>query len=432
MIDEAKIAVLPEQVPIKPSLIEEDAPVLDDWFRQIRCRRELDTKKTEKAIEPVYHSQFDVFADGALRVRTRSVEHRQTLRSEQFVYLIELNLRKILWGHNGINIRDGEDLCSALLIARHALQRLLSNPDDASKLIPGLDESNVSYWKSTELAMDLRDPGSVIRRHLERMRSPAVRRNPRFYENTSLLDGKNIKIKVYDKFAQMKDRHKTPKKKIEIGLDPITRLEVKLLKGKLTDFDMLDPVNTPTTTRIAGQNRLTGFTWAQLKAIHRSYFSQLRAVYHVAAEKGSKEKGYAAVLAAIAREHDIPIDSIYELLKAYGGKEDGNCRKIRTEIEWFMGQGSELTAEELLSDENYGNQPGVHVSGLEGCRFYVNHYGWSEIEVALPEVRRVYGDTLPPPFRDTANKPYLFWGVADAEAAKKAKACSQVPDLRSH
>lgn len=420
MIDEATIAVLPGLIQIKSHLVEDEAPVIDDWFFQLRCRRQNDAKKTENGIEPVYHSQFDLFADGALRVYTRSADRRNSDRSEQFIYLIALNLRKILWGHNGINIQDGDALCSALLIARHALQLLLVNSEDASKLIPGLDDNPISYWQSMELAMDIRDPGLVIRRRLEWMRSLAVRRNPKFYENTTLRDGKNIKIKVYDKLAQMKDRHKTPRKKIEVGFDPITRLEVKLLKDKLTDFDKLAPADTPAVTEIAGRNRLTGFTWSQLKAIHRSYFSDLRAVYHVAAEKGSSpEKGYAAVLAAIAREHDIPPDSIFELLKSYGGKGDATYRKIRSEIEWFMGQGSELTAEELLSDENYRNQPGVHVAGQNGCQFYVNHYGWSEIEKNLCDVRRVYGDAVPALFRDTANRPWLLWDVAKAEAANR-------------
>jgi hypothetical protein len=269
-----------------------------------------------------------------------------------------------------------------------------------------------------ELAMDIRDPGLAIRRHMERMRSPAVRRKPTFYANTTLLDGKDVKIKAYDKIAQMKDRQKTPRKNIEVGFDPITRLEVRLKRDKLTDFAKLDRKDTPAVTKIAGRNRLTGFTWGQLKAIHRGFFSDLRAVYHVAAEKGSRvEKGYAAIFAAIVREHDIDPDSIYELLKSYGGKGDTTCRKIRSEIEWFVGQGSELTAEELLSDENYDNQPGLHVSGLNGCQFYVNHYGWSEITQAFPQVRRVYGDAVPAPFLDTANKPYLLWDIAETVAA---------------
>lgn len=418
MIDEAMIAVLPGLIQIKSHLVEDEAPVIDDWFLQLRCRRENDAKRTETGMNPVYHSQFDLFADGALRVHTRSAERQDTKRSEQFIYLINLNLRKILWGHNGINIQDGDDLCSALLIARHALQRLLVSSEDASKLIPGVGDNRTSYWKKLELALDIRDPGLVVRRHLEWMRSPAVRRNPRFYENTTLLDGKDVRIKAYDKVAQMKDRHKTPRKKIEVGFDPITRLEVRLKRDKLTDFIELSPNDVPAVKEIAGRKRLTGFTWEQLKAIHRCYFSNLRAVYHLAAEKGtSPEKGYAAVLAAIAREHDIHPDSIFELLKSYGGKGDATYRKIRSEIEWYIGQGSELTPEELLSDENYGNQPGLHVVGHHGCQYYVYHYGWSEINAALPEVRRVYGDAVPALFRDTANKPWLRWDVAEAVAA---------------
>lgn len=419
MIDEAAITALPEYIQIKPRLIEEKADALDDWFLPMRRKREDDAKKTENAMYPVYHCKFDLFADGALRVYSRSRERSDTKRSEQFVYRVDLNLRKILWGHNGINIRDGDDLSYALVIVRHALRHLLVHPDDASRLIPGLDEKPISYWSSLEIAMDIRDPGLVIRRHLERMRSPAVRRNPEFYENTTRLNGKNMTIKCYDKIAQMKDRHKTPKRKIEVASDPITRLEVKLKRGKLTDFSKLDPSHVPFIRKIRGQNRLVSFSWDQLKAIHRLYFSDLRAVYNLAAEKGSKpEKGNAAIFAAIAREHDIHPNAIYDSIKAYGGKGESTCRKIRSEIEWYIAQGSELTAEELLSDDNYRNQPGLHVSGLNGCQFYVNHFGWSEIDRVRPAIRQIYGDAAPAPFLNPLSKPYLHWDVPDAVAAQ--------------
>lgn len=418
MIDEAAITVLPDCIQIKPHLIEEKADTLDDWFLPMRRKREDDAKKTENAMYPVYHCRFDLFADGALRVYTRSRERSDSKRSEQFVYRIELNLRKILWGHNGINISDGDDLSHALMIVRHALQHLLIHPEDASRLIPGLDETPISYWSSLELALDLRDPGLVIRRHLERMRSPAVRRDPEFYENTIRLKGKNVTIKCYDKIAQMKDRHKTPRKKIEVASDPITRLEVKLKRDKLTDFSWLDSSEAPLVSKISGRNRLIGFTWEQLRAIHRHYFYDLRAVYHSAAEKGSSpEKGYAAVFAAIAREYGIHPNGIYDLLMAYGGKGDSTCRKIRSEFEWHLAQGSELTAEELLSNENYCNQPGLHVSSLNGCQFYVNHFGWSDIDGVRPAMRQVYGDAVPAPFLNALSKPYLLWDVPEAVAA---------------
>jgi len=418
MIDEAAIAVLADCIQINPHLIEEKADALDDWFLPMRRKREDDAKKTENDMYPVYHCQFDLFADGALRVYTRSRERSDTKRSEQFVYRINLNLRKILWGHNGINIRDGDDLSYALMIVRHALQHLLVESEDASRLIPGLDEKPISYWSSLELAMDIRDPGLVIRRHLERMRSPSVRRNPEFYENTTRLNGKDVTIKSYDKVAQMKDRHKTPRKRIEVASDPITRLEVKLKRDKLTDFSKLDPIEAPLVSNIAGRNRLIGFTWEQLRAIHRHYFSDLRAVYHSAAENGSlPEKGYAAVFAAIAREYEIHPNGLCDLLKAYGGKGDSTCRKIRSELEWHLAQGSELTAEELLCDENYRNQPGLHVSGLNGCQFYVNHFGWSEIDGVRSAIRRIYVDVVPAPFLNPLSKPYLHWDVPEATAA---------------
>lgn len=418
MIDEAAIAVLTDRIQIKPHLIEDEAPILDGWFRPMSYSRENDAKKTDKAMQPVYHSSFDLFADGALRVYTHSEECEETNRSEQFIYHIELNLRKILWGHNGRTIADGEDLCHALLIVRHAMKHLLVRPEEASHLIPGVGGNEISYWQRMELAMDVWDPDLVIRRRLEWMRSPSVRRKPEFYTHTSLLDGKEVDLKVYDKLEQMRDRHSMPMKKVKIiGEDPITRLEVALKRDKLTDYKKKQgqriefPHNMiPAMTEIAGRKRLTGFTWEQLKAIHRFYFSNLKAVYHVAAEAGAPtEHSYAAVLAAIAREHDIHPQAIYELLSTYSGKPDDTCREIRRKMEWHISQASELTAEELLSDEAYRNQPEVVVEGREGCRFYVKAYGLGPICEVMSEVREIYGNSVRRNHLNPAEKPYLFW-----------------------
>jgi hypothetical protein len=63
MIDEATIAVLPEQIQIKSHLVEDEAPVIDDWLLQLRCRREIDAKKTENALEPVSRPRRNVRID---------------------------------------------------------------------------------------------------------------------------------------------------------------------------------------------------------------------------------------------------------------------------------------------------------------------------------------------------------------------------------
>ena len=411
MIDEAAIAVLPDRIQIKPFLIEDETPILDDFFLPMNYKRSNDAKKTDNAMYPVYQSRFDLFADGALRVYTRSAAREETNRAEQFIYRIELNLRKILWGHNGRTISDGEDLCHALLIVRHALKHLLVRDNEASQLIPGVERYKNSYWQSMEVAMDVWDDCLAIRRRLEWMRSPSVRRKQKFYKHTSLLDGKELDLKVYDKLEQMRDRHNMPIKKVKVVGDvPITRLEVALRRRKMTDFLNLDPDMIPAMTKIAGKNRLTGFKWDQLKSIHRHYFTNLKSVYHVAAEKGAPaEHSYAAVLAAITREHDIHPQAIYDLLLAYSGKPGDTCREIRRKMEWHISQASELTAEELLSDEAYRNQPEVFINGLCGCRFYVNSYGWNKIYEAMEEVYKIYGDSGPRKIPDTVGKPYLLW-----------------------
>jgi len=147
-----------------------------------------------------------------------------------------------------------------------------------------------------------------------------------------------------------------------------------------------------------------------LKAIHRFYFSNLKAVYHVAAEQGAlPEHSYAAALAAIARDHEIQPQEIYDSLLAYSGKKEDTCRDIRRKMEWHMAQASELTAEKLLSDKKYRNQPEVSVTGLDGCRFYVKLYGWKPICEAKAEVDEIYGDPGPRKLSNPVGKPYLLW-----------------------
>lgn len=411
MIDQATIAVIPGIIQIRPDLIVDEALSLHPNFEPMGCNRSNDAKKHDNAMHPVYQSWFDVFAGGALRVYTRSKDVRDSKRSEQFVYLISLNLRKILWGHNGRNLEDGDDITHGLLIVRHALSHLLVRSDQASWLIPGVGDRGVSYWQFLELAMDVRDPGQVIRRRLEGMRSPSVRRDPRFYEHTTLLDGKDVDIKVYDKLNQMRDRHKAPKKTIEvIEDDPITRLEVSLKDDKLTNFSYLEPGAAPATTEIRERMRLTGFRWHQLKAIHYHYFSSLKAVYYHPAKPGAKpEQSYAAVLAAIAGEYDINPQAIYDLLVSYSGRKQDTCRSIRRAMEEHLAKASELKADVLLSEHNYRNQPEVRVKGLGGCRFYVRTFGWNKLYEVKDDVTKVYGGAKQKPLHALPSDHYLRW-----------------------
>ena len=47
---------------------------------------------------------------------------------------------------------------------------------------------------------------------------------------------------------------------------------------------------------------------------------------------------------------------------------------MRGKIERFIAERSEITAEELLSDEAYSSQPPVVVNGVTGCEFYARRH----------------------------------------------------------
>ena len=392
MIDQNTIYTTGDRVQIKPELLTQDHDLLDGWLPCQRLSRDHDAKHApgEEALR--YHSNFEIFADRALVVHTRSRPGNRPDQSVQYVNKIEINPRKILHGQNGITITNDKDLCAALLIARHAFAHLLVNPDQASELIPGLRKHGHSYWRKLEIALDILDPGYAVRRQMRYMQSPHIRVPAVLYPDSVHLKGTNLELKAYDKVKKTEKRFGKRNNRTTPSANEITRLEVVLPMGLIPSGFPLHR-ETIKHMKFGAVQRLVGFTWNDLRAIHRTYFKGIKGVYH---NKAGKDAGYnsgiAAAMAVLARDHSIPTSEIRTVLEEYGGKSKDTSRKMEKQILEFMEQASEFDVDTILSDKAYENPPIIGVSDLDGCRFYVEHYGLDSIYQNADEVFTVYAD----------------------------------------
>ncbi|MGJ8724584.1 MAG: hypothetical protein ACSHYB_08510 [Roseibacillus sp.] len=327
-------------------------------------------------------------------MRTQSRTNGSTRREEQFILSIELNLRTLLFGHNGVPIRNSNELCFALAVIAHALSKILVNPELAVELIPGAGSRQWSYWSRIELALDVADPGRDILGAMNSSRSPRIRKNATFYPNSVYLQGTNATIKAYDKVAQMMDKHDVARRDVIADDEPLTRLEIVLEREKLVDFDMLaNSADWPKRMQIAGKSRLVSFTLEKLARWHRSYFSELHAVFYAEASEGAtRRENYAAVLAAVAHKGKVSPNEVRDAIVKYGNMSKTTADRFRVEVEDFSAARSELKAEKILSEKAYRNPPILAVEGRKGCDFYLRYYGSSQMFQFEQPIRRAYCD----------------------------------------
>lgn len=403
MIDQCIIQVTEDRVQIKPELVSDDREdlLLDGWLPLLRQRVDRDAKHAPGETLRRSHSHFEIFADNALKVHTRSRAATRPDQATQFVYKIEINLRKILHGSNGVPIQNPEELCAALQVAKHAMSLLLVTPSSSDSLIPGIRTNGFSHWGDIEIALDIPDPGHAVRRQMRTMKTKRITKEAIPYPDSTILNGTNLELKAYDKIKQLQRRYGKKENQVTSSVDEITRLELKLKTARFLSEDLKGLSHSLKISKFGKRKHLTGFTWNDLKKIHLAYFQNVKGVYHRPAEEGSGSiEGQAAVLAFLATEFEIPLDRIRFAIENYGGRtaidKRGSSRKVERKMLEFIENQSILTAADLLSDEAYRNPPICAVSGLEGARFYFEHYGYEEIFRDVAKIRAVYGCDIDP------------------------------------
>ena len=373
MLDQSVIRVLDGPLVRSEVFTDDDFKIND--FLPIRNLTNNKKVQTKDHVTFISHStSVEILPEKALKIYTRSPDGGPPGPKRQRIYEIHLNPSKILWGHNGGTIQSDREMALALTVVRHILGGVLVKPDQASRLIPGLAARGTSYWQSIEVAMNLGDPKGAVWTHMQQMRTSKIRKNAHYYENTVCLKGTGLELKCYDKTAHLKGKKRG---RVPGDCDDrVTRLEVVLKNIKTTDFRFMPQSERPSVKTIEGKQKLVAFNLDQLKAVHRHYFAGLKAVYHAATKDGDKNNaGFGAVLAAIALKWDIPVHEMLELYQQTAGKSDSASRAMRGQIERFLDESSELTAEELLSDEAYQSQPAVVMEGVTGCEFYARRHG---------------------------------------------------------
>jgi hypothetical protein len=383
MIDQSVIHVIKGPL-VRPEVFTDDDFKINDCLHSWRINRNTG-RTTEDGVAGVKHTRtVEILPDKALKIHTKPAIDGDPDR--QWIDKIHLNPSKILWGHNGRLIRSDQELALALTVVRHILTGVIEEPKQATRLIPGLSARGTSYWESIEVAMNLRDPDGAVWAQMQGMRTRKIRKNAHYYENTVCLKGTGLELKCYDKTAHLKGKKRG--RVLDDCDDRVTRLEVVLKNIKTTDFRFMPQSERPSVKTIEASKRLAAFNLDQLKAVHRYYFSDLKAVYHAATKDGDKNNaGFGAVLAAIAQKWDIPVPEMLEVYRQTARKSESASRAMRGEIERFLAESSVITAEELLSDEAYLSQPAVVVEGVTGCEFYARRH---DLLYADPDILACY------------------------------------------
>lgn len=425
MLDQS-IITIPNGPLVKPEIFTDDDFKIDGWL-QFHASNPGSNRKRQKGGEMLHTGKgwFDLFGDRFLRFYTEPMNPGSRDLARRVIHKIELNPSKIVHGHNGIPITDERRFCAVLILIRHILRGVLVDPSKASSLIPGLIEDCHTHWSKIEIAMHIRDPQQAVFKLMDRMRSPRIRSGPEHLENTTRLKGTNVKIKAYDKIPQMVDKKIARRRDLRPSTDdPITRLEIELKGAKTAAFNFLDSDARPLLERHGEKQFLKGFSLPSLQAIHRHYFSELKAIYH--AKKSDVDGDIAGIAAMIAATHlrwHTPVDELLDLYVELGrrkgkapypkpGSKDEAKKKVaarksmRALVERFLEESSTLTAAELLSDHAYKIQPFVNVEGRYGAgELFTQHYGLDSIwdfardPAADRQIQDVYLFQGPAPFQ---------------------------------
>ena len=298
------------------------------------------------------------------------------------VVKVDLNFPKLLYRHNGVPCFDEDDLCLALETARYSLAGLLVNPAEASLLIPGLTTPSSSYFSKMEVAVNIVDPDFAVMRGMSSMKLPQIRLLPLFVRNETItLQGERLKLSAYRKNLKMRKDFGSRC----LPSDPVTRLEATF---RFNNFnDVTGAFGSLRVERIDKKLRVVGAKWEDLIGIHRQHFSSLRAVYQSKVAAGvPRESKTAAFIANVSRHFDEPHTLVLETYFDTVPCSPATKSDMRKLVAEHLERSSVLSADEILSDAAYRNQPIIGVSGLPPSPAQ-----YFEIDAPGADIVRAYG-----------------------------------------
>ena len=290
---------------------------------------------------------------------------------------IRFNPSGMLAGHNGY-LLTARDVLVAFTKLTDKLAPMLADRQDKLKIIPGVVPTSPSYWNSLEIPAHLHDNDGSIFNAICNSRHDSVNSKP------FLVPGDSIKMKsrrggvgisAYFKDYQMKDllrKQSVPESK------KVLRVEALLSNEKLVEYFRTRGI----TRRICGKDRLVSFRPAAVIAVHRKIMSELKGFFYAYPKKAS---GDAKFIAAIVREHNIPLDVLLAARNRAMKQSERNMKKVARECRNTLAASSKLRLCDVFTDEAYGI--GRSVSSPQSDLQYER----SEDGTIDPDILRIYG-----------------------------------------
>lgn len=331
---------------------------------------------------------------------------------------ITLNLPHWVYGHNGLTIADHETFLNALQ-CYHEVASIFVKKTDVHRLLPGLGSNNPSYWSTIEFPVHVPDDGGRLLRAWRSARHPSIESEPETRRGSVVLSGTHLRIKAYDKEAQM---WATKGAQRWEGLDPFLRLEVRFGRGMLGRYlgmarDKINP-DTYRDTADDGPGVRGGFSHATLRKAFEIAMSEVKGVF---VPDTSKEAPIVpTLLAAISWSKEIPLQELVDLYRLQGGRAARTIKNHARQAAGLYAQQNGLRLADYLRHAE-GARPGVSSDALETAR---REYVLPDNHVSK-EIRSTYCDENSPDsvhWRPSLSKPSKWepWQPEDRLASAES------------
>ena len=245
---------------------------------------------------------------------------------------IEVNLPKLIYGHNG-TVPDEAELLLALSRLEDHLEDIFESRDVARALIPGVaGEHSDSSWEMIEIAAHRLDPDNKLFRALKNAKHPC---SPKRYisDDESVRFGtkrSKTAISVYKKKREMQAKH--GEDKVD-GDDDVLRIEVILKSGHL--LEAFRGLGSPTVKirNIDDVPRLMSFAWADLVRVHQRFIAKFQGAFTDAPAAKDKTDGIGLFIAQAYHQFGDPdasdVHQWIELFGSVSGAAKDRLRRVR-------------------------------------------------------------------------------------------------------
>ncbi|WP_411844993.1 hypothetical protein AAFN60_13970 [Roseibacillus persicicus] len=308
---------------------------------------------------------------------------------------VEVNLGKLLYGHNGRVLSEDDILCGISLLVE-LLAQLFNSRKLALSAVPGLVDTSKSRWTMLEITTHRNDPKQVIFNALRQASYPRVRKKLVEASESIRFGGKrsSTAISIYRKQLEMASKYGASK--VKKGGE-VLRMEVILKNDALVkEFSSLqEPAGLRTFD--GGVNKspkdgLVSFTFQNLREVHQRVMSRMQGCFQLPPKEGDRQEltgiFIARAFSAFPSQNE---KTLHDLLDLYGETTNasadrmGRVRRAALKELESLGE-TTIHFGEVFSEESYVNPPAVVVPKKE--RVTLATRAMTEV---LPEVRLAYG-----------------------------------------